>query len=93
MLAVFEKCSTDEGAVIGDKLRLDKGLAIFKVESTSVSKQHTLILVPRCGEEELAVDRHQCSYFLWNIKSRFLTENAFFPSVLLKCLSCPVTCP
>lgn len=78
---------------MGDRLRLDKGMAIFKVESTSISKQRTLNLVPRCGEKELAVDGHQCPYFLWSIKSRFLTEYAFFPSELLKCLSCPVTCP
>lgn len=78
---------------MGDRLRLDKGMAIFKVESTSISKQRTLNLVPRCGEKELAVDGHQCPYFLWSIKSRFLTEYTFFPSELLKCLSCPMMCP
>lgn len=64
-------------------MRLERGMAIFKVESASISKQNTLLLASRCGEEGQALDGcgHHC--FIWNMKSRLLPEEVFFLSELL----------
>ena len=41
---------------MGDKLRMDRGVAVFEVESACISKQNTLFTALRCGEEVQAVD-------------------------------------
>lgn len=59
-------------------MRLEMGMAIFKVESASISKENTPLLALRCGEEEQALDGCEHPCFVWSIKSRLLREEAFF---------------
>ena len=41
---------------MGDKLRMDRRVAILEAESACISKQNTLFTALRCGEEVQAVD-------------------------------------
>ena len=51
---------------MGDKLRMDRRVAILEAESACISKQNTLFTALRYGEEVQAVDWHPHPCFLWD---------------------------